>query len=474
MSSNKFLPSLGRWLRAGASTALFRSPRWAALGLAYGPGAGVVAALVALVLAQAVLFQRYYVDGPALFYWQAVAYGWLPFALLPFYALLLRGSGPCPRPGAAPNLAMLATLLLAQLFWLDLFLGLSFLGLLYSGSEQWAVRHLGPWGAWVLWAVPHGVAILAQLVLLARGGRGRRWPLALAGGMMAGVVALGVAARQPDFWYPEKNAQAAQADDDGAGQPARYLKLTDDLLEAQPVLLARQLAALAPQRPGRTDMYALTFAPYGDEVFRRESQMVAEVMAARFDTGGRSLQLVNHLDTANTLPWATAPNLRRAIQSVARTMDKEQDVLFLYLTSHGARDGQLAANFWPLELAELTPAKLRAWLDEAGIRHRVVAVSACYSGSWIAPLAGDATMVMTAADADHTSYGCGYKSELTFFGRAMFDEQLRRHTRSFEQAHAAAREVIRLREIEAGKDDGYSNPQLSTGPAIRAKLAAFQ
>mgnify|MGYP000623762907 CR=1 FL=1 len=24
---------------------------------------------------------------------------------------------------------------------------------------------------------------------------------------------------------------------------------------------------------------------------------------------------------------------------------------------------------------------------------------------------------MTAADADHTSYGCGRKSELTFFGR---------------------------------------------------------
>ena len=120
------------------------------------------------MLAQTVAFQRWYVDGPALFYWQAVAYGWLPFALLPFYALLLRGSGPCPRPGAAPNAGLLATLLLAQIFWLDLFLGLSFLGLLYSGSEQWAVRYLGTWGAWVLWAVPHGIAILAQLVLLAR------------------------------------------------------------------------------------------------------------------------------------------------------------------------------------------------------------------------------------------------------------------------------------------------------------------
>jgi hypothetical protein len=56
----------------------------------------------------------------------------------------------------------------------------------------------------------------------------------------------------------------------------------------------------------------------------------------------------------------------------------------------------------------------------------------------------------------------------------MFDEQLRSRTLSFEQAHAAAREVIRQREIEAGKDDGYSNPQLSAGAAIRAKLAAFQ
>jgi hypothetical protein len=101
-------------------------------------------------------------------------------------------------------------------------------------------------------------------------------------------------------------------------------------------------------------------------------------------------------------------------------------------------------------------------------------VSACYAGSWIPALEDDATMVLTAADADHTSYGCGYKSELTFFGRAMFDEQLRTQTRSFEQAHAAAREVIRKREIEAGKDDGYSNPQLSAGAAIRTKLAAFQ
>ena len=76
---------------------------------------------------------------------------------------------------------------------------------------------------------------------------------------------------------------------------------------------------------------------------------------------------------------------------------------------------------------------------------------------------------MTAADAEHTSYGCGRGSELTFYGRALFDEQLRQ-TRDFEQAHAAARKLIEQREIEAGKTDGYSNPQISVGTTIRPLL----
>ncbi|MTW14514.1 hypothetical protein GM658_28260 [Pseudoduganella eburnea] len=464
MSSNNLFQSLGRWLREGASAALFRSPRWE--GLATAPG--VVTVLVLMLLAQAVLFQRLTIEGPAVFYWQAIAYGWLSFALLPFYALLTRGAGPSGRPGAAPDMALLVTLMLAQSVWLELFLSLCFGGLLYSGSDQWSVRFLGRWGGWIMWAIPVLLALVSQLTLLARGGRGRRWPLALTAGMMVGVVALGVSARQPEYWYPEREAA------DSESQPSRFLKLTPELLEAQPVLLARQLAALAPQRPGKVDMYALTFAPYGDDVFRRESQMVAGVMSARFDTAGRTVQLVNHFQTADSLPWATTLNLQRAIRSVANIMDKDEDILFIYLTSHGAREGQLAANFWPFELTELTPAMLRKSLDEAGIRNRVIAISACFSGSWIPALKGDSTMVLTAADAHHTSYGCGYKSELTFFGRAMFDEQLRSKTRSFEQAHAAAREIIRQREIDAGKDDGYSNPQLSAGPDIRAKLAAIQ
>jgi len=238
-------------------------------------------------------------------------------------------------------------------------------------------------------------------------------------------------------------------------------------VEEQAPLLETQLEMLAPQRPGVKDMYTITFAPFeGEEVFRRESRMVSEVMAKRFDAKGRGVQMLNHREHLANMPWATAVNLERAIAGIAQTMDKEEDVLFIHLTSHGASDGELAANFWPMDVEPVMPANLRQWLDDAGIRHRVISISACYAGNWIGPLANEDTLVMTASDATHTSYGCGRKSPLTFFGRAMYDEQLRNQTLSFEVAHSAARKIIQKREIEAGKDDGYSNPQIRVGSRI--------
>ena len=92
---------------------------------------------------------------------------------------------------------------------------------------------------------------------------------------------------------------------------------------------------------------------------------------------------------------------------------------------------------------------------------------------WIEPLATDSTLIMTAADATHTSYGCGRLSELTFFGRAVFHEQLRQ-THSFTEAFAKAVPLIQQREVEAGKADGFSNPQIRVGPQITPVLQALE
>ena len=197
--------------------------------------------------------------------------------------------------------------------------------------------------------------------------------------------------------------------------------------------------------------------------------MVKKVLEERFDARGRVVLLVNNTATVAELPWATGLNLERSLRALAEAMDTERDVLVLYLTSHGGDDFKLAAMNWPLEVDDLQADQLRAMLDEFGIRYRVIAVSACYSGGWIGPLQNEDTLVMTAADSDHTSYGCGSKSELTFFGRAVFDEQLRK-TLSFEQAFNAAMPVIRQREMAAKKDDGFSNPQIFVGKNVRVIL----
>lgn len=319
---------------------------------------------------------------------------------------------------------------------------------------------------WAVWLAPWVLAAVAQAVLLVRALPTHPLARAALPWVVAGLHGL-------SWVWPPEDLWLAQPDDGGTGGKAHpVIELSDAVIEQQPALLAAGLQALLPQRPGVVDLYSVSFAPYDDEdVFRRESAMVDEVMRTRFDAAGRSLQLVNHPATAQSLPWATRANLRRAIEGAAARMDRDEDILFLHLTSHGARDGQLAARLGPVALQPVTPQVLAAWLDAAGVRHAIVSISACYSGSWIESLRADGRLVMTAADAEHTSYGCGRRSELTFFGRAMYDEQLRRETRDFAQAHAAAREVIARREQEAGKDDGYSNPQIAFGQALRAPLA---
>lgn len=455
------LKSLLQWCREGARTSLLQAPRWDGLQT----NAVMIAGFVLISLLSTMILERLYINGPATFHWQAVTSGWISTALSAWACYLLRAADPADaRLNAAPSAAHLFTMVLAQAVSVTIGVGVAYAALIHA--SVFMEDTLGEWGVWALWLVPVAWAVLAQLVLFWRGGDQRRLPTAFAALAVIVGTALILAARPSNFWYPDTQDDPAESRND--------LRLTQELMEAQPKLLARRLDEVKPQRTGNIDLYAITFAPYADSVFRKESEMVAQVVARRFDAEGRVLQLVNNVETTETWPWATSLNLRRAIERFAQVMDRDEDVLLIHLTSHGARNGELSAQFWPLELDHLRPAELKQWLDEAGIRHRVISVSACYSGSWINPLADEHTLVMTASDAQHTSYGCGSESELTYFGRAIYDEQLRKMTLSFEEAHKAARQVIQKREQEAGKDDGFSNPQIRVGSRIRDRLAALQ
>lgn len=264
-----------------------------------------------------------------------------------------------------------------------------------------------------------------------------------------------------EFWYP---AEEYAEDPTWAAYEALN---AEDMLYAQPALLQTTLQGLRPGTPGKTDVYFVGFAGYAREnVFRNEVAFAQRLFEQRFGARGRALSLVNHLDTFQTVPLATGNNLRIALQHLGDLMDDE-DMLVLFLTSHGSSDHEIATDFWPLPLNDLSPAMLRQYLDQAHIPWRAVMVSSCYSGGFVEPLRDPRTLVATAAAADRTSFGCGQFRDLTYFGEALLRDALDRGLPLLPAMQSA---MNAIQQRERAERLPPSQPQLFVGEAMKAKL----
>jgi hypothetical protein len=234
-------------------------------------------------------------------------------------------------------------------------------------------------------------------------------------------------------------------------------------------------SALRPERPGVADLYFVGFAGWGaQDVFLHEAQSAQRLFDARFDTRGHSLVLSNDASVRDVLPMASALNLGHILPTVASQMNREEDVLFLFLTSHRSERGLgIQASESPDLFAdgELSPKELRSLLDDAGIKWRVLMVSSCRSGVFVVPLENEFTLIATAAASDRLSFGCAPDKDFTAWGQAVIAEQLETE-RSFPTAFAKAAKVIKQRETAAGLVE--SQPQIHVGAAIEAKLRLLE
>jgi tetratricopeptide (TPR) repeat protein len=219
--------------------------------------------------------------------------------------------------------------------------------------------------------------------------------------------------------------------------------------------------ALAPVSHGAEVKPKVTVAAFGlwsdQSVFESEAKGAARIVADRF---GASSVVVRF--NAKNRDDATFEMVAAAVQSAAKAMDVENDILFLILTSHGFHDGNLAVKAGP-RIEALSPANLVATLNSTMVRHRVVIISACFSGVFIRPLADPDTLIITAADANHPSFGCQNGADWTYFGNAFFNTALRR-TSNLREAFALANSLIRKRELQNHFDP--SNPQIAGGENI--------
>ncbi|HEV3158483.1 MAG TPA: C13 family peptidase [Xanthobacteraceae bacterium] len=236
--------------------------------------------------------------------------------------------------------------------------------------------------------------------------------------------------------------------------------------KSQPRLLQEQFAQLTPSRKGETEIFTLAVAGWADQdVFVKELNGALEALGSVLPIKGRTVRLINRRDTVTTIPLANFPNYKAAVHAIGNVMDKDNDVFVLVMTSHGEQTG--FALQLPGGVAELTPQQVAAALDGEGIKNRVVIVSACFSGIFVPPLANDNTIVITAADAKHTSFGCAPERDWTYFGDAFFHQSLHPGA-DFENAFDHARVLIHGWEMMDQATP--SNPQGSFGPALVAKL----
>jgi tetratricopeptide (TPR) repeat protein len=216
-------------------------------------------------------------------------------------------------------------------------------------------------------------------------------------------------------------------------------------------------ASVSQGAESKPKVAVVAFGLYGDQnVFESEAKGAARIVADRF---GGSPVIVR----ANTKSReeATSETVAATLQSAAKGMDVQNDILFVILTSHGSRAG-LAVKAGPRQ-ETLSPANLVTMLNDTPVRHRAVIVSACYSGVFIRPLADPDTLMITAADADHPSFGCRNGNTWTYFGDAFFNTALRR-TSNLRDAFALASSLIRKRELQSGLNP--SNPQMAGGENI--------
>lgn len=258
---------------------------------------------------------------------------------------------------------------------------------------------------------------------------------------------------------------------DGGATPNPYLAISsEEIFYLQPSLLDIELNRLKPKADtnSQSQLFLIAMAGYASQdVFMKEVQFLDRLFERRFGTKDHSIRLINNAATVKQLPIASTTSLALSLKRLAAVMEKDKDILFMYLSSHGSKEHEISLDFGAMRFKTLDPIVLKKMLDESGIVHRVIVISACYSGGFIESLKNDNTLIITSASADKTSFGCSNEADSTYFGKAFFEDALSK-TFSFSEAFEIAKPAIAARE----EADNYtpSDPQMFVGAKIKDVL----
>jgi hypothetical protein len=161
---------------------------------------------------------------------------------------------------------------------------------------------------------------------------------------------------------------------------------------------------------------------------------------------------------ARPYPIADDATIAALVGSAARQAEPD-DLVLVDISSHGGRQA-LARKVGANATTAISSRELARKLEPLAGHRTVVVISACYSGSLIGDLRAPDRIVITAARADRSSFGCAPDSRHTFFGEAEL-QAFGQPDRSLRQVFAAMRDHVA--RMEAAHRYQPSEPQVSVG-----------
>ena len=350
--------------------------------------------------------------------------------------------------------ALMALWLTLSLAWF----GLQFAVVLTSDATAWTGSLLA------LLVVVLSAIVVFRIARRQGVSRKRRWAAAL--------VALCVLTLWPALSMFDEELYGVSAQND-AGEDAADLPPQIDeerLWTAQPALVEKALATMATPTANQPATYLITVGAGGvQDLFGREARTARGVLGRAFGAEQRSVVLANDKASLERVPLANNSNLTAVLNAVGKRADLNRDTVVVFLTAHGSQKAELGTDLPDYtDLSAISARTLAKALRDTGIRRRIVIVSACYSGSWIKPLASDDTIVVTAARADRTSFGCSDDRELTYFGEALLKGPIKSGASLADAFAATKRTVARWEQGE----ELHSEPQAFVGNNMTAAWTA--
>lgn len=267
-----------------------------------------------------------------------------------------------------------------------------------------------------------------------------------------------------DIYYNYKNDEPA----------SEFEKLTDEeVFEMQHDLLARAISEITPSKKGIVDLYGVSFASHGyQDLFLREARFAAERIREMLKADN-VISLINNEEVFFDIPMANSTNLRKTLVDIGNKMQPQEDILLLYLTSHGGKDAKLTVNIGGgHRMLSLSAELLTDMLKESGIKNKIIIISACYSGSFIEHIKDENSLIITAASKDNTSFGCSDDEEMTYFADAYFRQGLS-ETTALDKAFFSAKKYVTEREARENVSR-HSDPQIFIGSNIREILSTYE